>query len=61
MGIQVTNKQSKMPKGLKLASSILSYLFEEQYGECEYMKESEKGALRKAISALTRTSNRTIK
>lgn len=37
-----------MPRALKLASSITSYLFEEEYRECKYMKPSEIEALRKA-------------
>ncbi len=61
MGIKVTNSKSKMPRALKLASSIISYLFEEEYEECRYMKASEIEALRKAQKALIRTSNRTCK
>ncbi len=61
MGIKVTNSKSKMPRALKLASSIISYLFEEEYEECRYMKASEIEALRKAQKALIRASNRTCK
>ena len=61
MGIRVTNPKSKMPRALKLASAIASYLFEEEYGECEHMRDSEKAALRKAQNALIRASNRTCK
>ncbi|MBQ7431621.1 MAG: hypothetical protein IJV29_18515 [Butyrivibrio sp.] len=46
---------------MKLASSITSYLFEEQYEECKYMRASEIEALRKASNALIRASNRTTK
>ena len=61
MGIRVTNPKSKMPRALKLASAIASYLFEEEYEECRHMRESEKEALRKAQNALIRVSNRTCK
>lgn len=61
MGITITNNKSKMPRALKLASAISSYLFEEEYEECKYMKDSEKEALRKASKALVRASNRTAK
>lgn len=50
-----------MPRALKLASAITSYLFEEEYEECKYMRDSEKEALRKASKALIRASNRTAK
>lgn len=50
-----------MPKALKLASQLVSYLFEEEYGECKYMKDSEKAAVRKAQNALIRASNRSAK
>lgn len=59
--IQVTNPNSKMPKALKLISKISTYLFEEQYGECQYLKDSEKEAINKAIRALSRASYRTCK
>lgn len=59
--IRITNPKSKMPRALKLASNITSYLFEEEYGECKYMKPSEIEALRKAYKALGRASNRSVK
>lgn len=59
--IKITNSKSKMPRAVKLASSISSYLFEEEYGECKYMKPSEIEALRKACNALGRASNRSAK
>ena len=61
MSIHVTNSKSKMPEALKLASKIISFLFEEQYGECKYMRESEVEALRKASRVLQRASARTAK
>lgn len=61
MSIRVTNPKSKMPEGLKLMSKICTYLFEQEYGECKYMKDSEIEALRKASKALSRASNRTAK
>lgn len=61
MGIKITNNKSKMPRALKLASSIVSYLFEEECGECKFMKASEVEALRKAAKALGRASDRTCK
>lgn len=35
MGIIITSKNAKYPNGMKIASKIVSYLFEEQYGELE--------------------------
>lgn len=61
MGIRITNNKSKMPRALKLMSAIVSYLFEEEHGECEYMKDSEKAALKKAANALGKASDRTVK
>ena len=61
MGIRVTNSKSKMPRALKLASAIASYLFEEEYQEMQYMRPSEIEAVRKASKALIRASNRTSK
>jgi hypothetical protein len=61
MGIKITNKKSNMPKALKLMSSIKSYLFEEEFGECKLMKTSEIEALRKAANALGKASDRTCK
>jgi hypothetical protein len=50
-----------MPEGLKLMSKIGTYLFDEENGECKYMRDSEIDALRKAMRALSRASNRTAK
>ena len=61
MGIRVTNSKSKMPRALKLASAIASYLFEEEYQEMQYMRPSEIEVVRKASKALIRASNRTSK
>ena len=61
MSIRVTDPKSKMQEGLKLMSKIGTYLFEEEYGECKYMKDSEIKALRKAMKALSRASDRTSK
>ena len=61
MGISITNPKSKMPEGLKLMSKICTYLFEQEYGECKYMKDSEIEALRKASRALSRASDRATK
>lgn len=61
MSIRVTNPKSKMPEGLKLMSKIGTYLFEEEGRECKYMRASEIEALRKAMKALSRASDRTLK
>lgn len=55
MGIRITSKNAKYPKGIKIASEIASYLFEEQYGEIEYMPESEKETLKKACKILQKS------
>ena len=52
MGIRFTSKNAKYPKGIKIAIEIAIYLFEEQYGEIEYMPESEKETLKKACKIL---------
>ena len=44
--IKLTCPKCKMPKALKLMSQISSFLFEEEFGECELMKSSEVEALR---------------
>ena len=61
MSIRITNTKSKMPEGLKLMSKIGTYLFDEEERECKYMRASEIEALRKAMKALSRASNRTSK
>ena len=61
MSIRITNPKSKMPQGLKLMSKIGTYLFDEEGRECKYMRASEIEALRKAMKALSRASNRTAK
>ena len=61
MSIHITDSKSKMPEALKLASKIISFLFEEQYRECKYMRESEVETLRKASRVLQRASARTAK
>ena len=52
MGIRFTSKNAKYPRGIKIASEIASYLFEEQYGEIEYLPESENEILKKACKIL---------
>ena len=61
MGIKITNNVSKMPEALKLASHISSFLFEQEYGECQHMSLAEIESVRKASRALIRASNRTCK
>jgi len=61
MGIRITDKKSKMPNALKLASHISTFLFEEEYGELKYMKASEIEVVKKASRALQRASVRTSK
>ena len=55
MGIRITNKNAKYPNGMKIASAIASYIFEEQYGEIEYMPESEKEILKEACKILQKS------
>ena len=50
-----------MPEALKLASHISSFLFEQEYGECQHMSLAEIESVRKASRALIRASNRTCK
>ena len=61
MSIKMTSPSSKIPAGIAVASVISSYLFEQQCGELKYFKASEEEALRKAVKAIIRASNRTIK
>lgn len=61
MGITITNNKSKMPRALKLASAISSYLFEEECRECKYLKSSEIESIKKALRTLCRASARTTK
>jgi len=60
MSIKISNNKSKMPEGLKLASKICTYLFEQQYRELDYMSSEEIETLRKAGNILIKASNRTI-
>lgn len=61
MAIKLKSPGSKMPKALKLLSSISSFLFEEECGECELMKSSEVEALKKAAKAISKAHNRNLK
>lgn len=61
MSIKMTSPSSKIPAGIAVANVISSYLFEELCGELKYFKASEEEALRKAVKAIMRVSNRTIK
>lgn len=61
MSIKMTSPSSKIPAGIAVANVISSYLFEQQCGELKYFKASEEEALRKAVKAIMRISNRTIK
>lgn len=54
MGIRISTKNAKCPLGNKLSSKIVSYLFEQQYGELEHMTKSEIEIIRKAASILQR-------
>ena len=54
MGISVTYKNAKCPKGYKLASNIASYLFEEECGELRNFSDAEIEAIRKASKILAR-------
>lgn len=57
MSIRIIQK-TRTPKALALASRIASYLFEEQYGECECMKKSEVENLHKVTRMLQRVAKR---
>ena len=58
MGILI-NSNTKAPNTLKLASSIATFLFEQECGECRnYMKESEITQLKKVQRMLVRVANR---
>ena len=59
--IRFSKSKSKMPRASKLISSISSYLFEEEFGECRFMKDTEKESLKKAIRALSRAQSRADK
>ena len=61
MAIKMTSPNSKIPAGIVVANVIYSYLFEQQDRELKYFKSSEEEALRRAIKAIVRVSNRTIK
>lgn len=44
-GITITNSNTRLPKTLKLVSTISSFLFEQQYEEMEHWSETERKAL----------------
>jgi hypothetical protein len=52
MSIRFINKKAKCPEGYKLAGKIASYLFAQEYGECERMTKAEIEILRKACKIL---------
>ena len=52
---------SKIPRALKLLSQISSYLFEEEFCECQYFKQSEIEVLRKVAKAISKAHNRSMK
>lgn len=54
MGVVITNKKAKCPRGYKLASQIASYLFEEEYDECKNFSASEIEKIREAAKILAR-------
>jgi len=54
MGIRISTKNARCPQGNKLSSKIVSYLFEEEYGECRNYSPSEIETIRKAASILQR-------
>ena len=61
MSIELKSSSSKMPKALKLLNSISSFLFEEECGECKFMKEGELKALRKAAEIISKAHTRNLK
>lgn len=61
MSVSISRKNTKMPEAIKLASKISSYLFEQEYEEMRYMKDSEKELLRKANRMLLRVDKRVSK
>ena len=53
-GIRISTKNAKCPLGNKLSSKIVSYLFEQEYGECRNYSPSEIDTIRKAANILQR-------
>lgn len=60
-GISYSNSKSKMPKSLRLASYISTFLFEEQYGECSYLNDSTIKNLERVRNALLRAASKNVK
>ena len=54
MGIRITNKNAKCPEGYKLASKIVTYLFEQEDRELRHMTKEEIETIRKAANILAR-------
>ena len=54
MGIRITKQNAKCPQGNKLASMIVSYLFEQECGECKNFSKSEIKEIRRAAEILMR-------
>ncbi|MBQ9391926.1 MAG: hypothetical protein IJU02_07025 [Lachnospiraceae bacterium] len=57
-GIKFSSDSSKMPRTAKLASYISSYLFEEQYGECEKLKSTTIKNLKAICVSLLKAANK---
>lgn len=60
-GISVTSSKSKMPHTLKLVSAISSYLFEEEFDEMQYLKESEIKSLKSICRKLLMRASKNTK
>lgn len=58
MGIRITKQQTKMPRTLKIISTLTSYLFEEQFGECDRMTSDEQAAVTELVRVLSNAVNR---
>ena len=61
MGIAITNSGTKLPRTLKLVSTISSFMFEEEYGEMSHWTKAERDALGSICKKLSKRASMTKK
>jgi hypothetical protein len=61
MAIHFHNSKTRLPEALKLSASIATYMFEQEYGEMEFLTETDKKLLKRAGEMLAKKANKWIK
>lgn len=61
MAIHFHNTKTKMPEALKLSAQIATFMFEQKYGELEYLTERDISLIRRAGEMLAKRANQYAK